>query len=121
MPPKREGDAEDYDPRLYRHWRGPSRPEDFINGSEVKVGWGDKALALKGPMVITVVLLVALGALGFYIHTVQQREHAAQLKATNVNLCVSLYDFQERKQFREAWRNDPKTPRYWCPNLIDGW
>lgn len=116
---RRESDEPDYDPRRERRWHGPPQPEDFVNGSEVRAGWGDKALTLRGPLVITVVLMITLGAIFFYLHDIQRREHAQQLRATNMTLCVSLYDFNERKELRKAWQADPKAPRYWCPNFME--
>ena len=115
---RRRDDDPGYDPSRDRRWYGMPTPEEFVNGSEVKAGWGDKALTLKGPQVIMVVLLAALGAIFFYFHDIQRREHAQQLRAVNMTLCVSLYDFEERKGFREAWKRDARAPQYWCPNSI---
>ena len=112
---KRQGDPDDYDPRRDRQWHGAPRREDFADS--LSVGWGDKALALRGSVVVIVVLLGLLGGIAFYFHDQQQREHSRQLRAVNMSLCVSLYDFQERKALRTAWQSDPKAPRYWCPNL----
>lgn len=116
---KREGDDEHYDPTQDRHWHGPPQPQEYVNGSEMlKAGWGDKALTLKGPSIVVVFLLTVMGGILFYLHDIQHREHAQVLKATNMAICVSLYDFDERKQLRRAWVNDPKgAPVQWCPNV----
>lgn len=114
---RRAGDGPEFDPRKERYWHGAPRPEEFVNGSEVKAGWGDKALTLRGPLTIIVVLLALLGVIVMYVHDVQRREHTRLMSATNVAICVSLYDFQERKTLREAWRQDKGALRWWCPNV----
>lgn len=114
---KRRDDPDDYNPRGDRYWHGAPRPDEFVNGSEVKAGWGDKVLSLRGNLTIIVVLLAVLGVVVFYVHDIQRREHAQQLAATNVSICVSLYDFQERKTLRDAWRQDKAALRWWCPNV----
>ena len=115
--PRRAGDPPDYDPRRDRFWHGDPQPQDFVNGSEVRAGWGDKALTLRGPLTILVVLLAVLGGIVLWIHDRQQREHGRLLAATNAAICVSLYDFQERKTLRDAWRQDKGALRWWCPNV----
>ena len=121
--PHRAGDDDDTD------YRGQRRP---IDGSEVRIGYGNKSVSLRGGMTIGVVLgIVILIGLGYVIREVdrmrmeipgnmaeQHRILARTLDtATRYQTCVLALTADERV----AWRSS-REPRAWlvamCPGLL---
>lgn len=96
---------------------------DDQNGSHLKLGWGDKSLALKGSMVIIVVLLVALGGVFVYFQDVQSKGHDVLADRIEMQTCVLSLTPEERVQLRTALshgdvRKIETTAFYiraWCP------
>ena len=125
-PPRRESDPEDAD---YR----PQRQR--ITGDEVQLGVGRYSLTLRGSMVISVVMgLALLIAVGYLIRE-NDRDTAAtraQIEATRratikaihegmgLQTCVLALNAEERKWWRES--KTPREAREWlvatCPNLL---
>ncbi len=95
---------------------------DDMNGSSVlKLGWGDKAVSLRGPMVILVVLLVALGGAFFYFQHVQSMGHDILAARMEMQTCILSLSPEERVKLRDSLANIRKVEtadfyiRSWCP------
>lgn len=120
-PPRRQNDSPDFDPRGSRYWHGMPAPEEFANPNEVKVGWGDKSMSLRGPMVIMAVLLITLGALIFYLHGIQLQGQDVLAKRIEMQTCLLSLTPEERVALRGALSNVRKIEtaeyyiRAWCP------
>ena len=87
----------------------------------MKVGWGDKSVALRGPMVIFVVLILAVGGLLFYFQDVQSKGHDVLAKRIEMQTCILSLTPEERIELRSALSNVRKIEtaeyyiRAWCP------
>lgn len=88
---------------------------------EVKVGWGDKALALKGPTAILVVLLLALGGIFVYFQEVQSKGHTIISERIEMQTCILSLTPEERVQLRASLVGIRRLDtadffiRSWCP------
>ena len=125
-PPRRESDPEDIDFRSIRQ---------RITGDEVRLGVGKYSLTLRGGMVISVVmglaLLVAVGYLirendrdtavtRAQIETTRRATIKAIHEAMGLQTCVLALNAEERKWWRES--RSPREAREWlvatCPSLL---
>lgn len=89
--------------------------------NHVKVGWGDKALSLKGPLVILVVLILALGGIMFHFQDMQAQSHATLAQRIEMQTCILSLTPEERVELRGSLSNIRKVEtadfyiRAWCP------
>lgn len=90
---------------------------EVLTTNGMRIGWGDKSFAVKGPLVVAVILVIMLGGIVFYFHDLQRKDHERIMRQGGIAICVSLYDFTERKILREALRQDPQATKSWCPTI----
>ncbi|MGH2368513.1 MAG: hypothetical protein ACRDI2_09945 [Chloroflexota bacterium] len=94
---------------------------DTNGSSQVKLGWGDKSLALRGSMVILVVLLVALGVMFIHFQDVQSEGHTIISERIEMQTCILSLSPEERVELRGSLAGIRKVEtadfyiRAWCP------
>lgn len=93
-----------------RRYKGPPLEELGLQYKGV-------GLLARGSVVISLILSVVLGGVFFYFHNEQMKAHINIVKWLRVQICFSLYDYQERVRLREAWKNDKNAIRQWCPEV----
>jgi hypothetical protein len=93
-----------------RSYKGPSI-------EELGIRYRNTELLAKGGVSISLILTIALGALFFYGYREQSRQHDRIERRMVTAICISMYDFSERRVLREAWLNNKAAVKHWCPDL----
>ena len=95
--------------------RGTDPPDDggFLpqrdGTGDLRLAWGNISLGLRGPAVIIVVLLLALGAGLFYMNYINVLAHAEMVQAMLMQTCLTSLTSEEKIALREAAKRDPRA------------
>ncbi len=97
-PTRRAGDPPDAD-------FTPTR----VGTNEMRLGWGRWSLAVRGPLTIVIICMMAMGAGMFYMNYLNVEAHAEMIRAMLMQTCLTSLSSEEKLALREAAKRDPRS------------
>lgn len=88
---------------------------------ELRLAWGNWSIGVRGPFVISVLLLLGLGAGLFWMNYLNVLAHGDLLRAIHLQTCITSLSSEEKLMVREAAKQSQTrftdTLHYLCPYL----